>query len=597
MGKTKRYTIWGNTVYVLSNIIKWDRPLLWFMLIQAASGALIPLLGIYIPKAVIDEVTHFDGLPRLIGIIVGLTAATALLSVADRYSTGRVNASSMANRTRYLLLSNAKTLTCDYDAIENAQGQQMRGKLNAAVNQERGGPQAILRALPLLLSSVAGLFLYSAVLASLHSIILISLLATSFVNYFVLRYITRAMEKHRDEYSIMINQFWYIFRNMRDFRVGKDFRLYRMKPWFLALYESWLVKDYARNARSAKCEYLSDITDAAVILLRDGVAYAFLIYYTLNGSIGISDFVLYFGAITGFSVFINGAAEQINEVARSSLDVTAIRTFLDMPDRPRGTTPPPSVRPLSIVFDDVSFRYDDGAYILKNLTLRIDAGEKLAVIGANGAGKTTLIKLLCGFYKPESGRILIDGVPLDDIPRDDAYALFTAVFQDILILPFSVAQNVALSPAYDADRVRDCLCRAGLGDRLPDIDAPLTKVSHADGIELSGGEQQKLLLARALYKDAPVMLLDEPTAALDPIAESKLYQSYYELSKDKTSIYISHRLASASFCDRIAYIADGRVAELGTHDELMRQGGGYAHMFNVQSHYYREGVEAEEVCV
>jgi len=380
-----------------------------------------------------------------------------------------------------------------------------------------------------------------------------------------------------------------------EFKAGKDLRLYQIKPWFLQIFDSLLRQDNARQVRMSKKEYLTAISDAVIILLRDGAAYCFLIWYIMNGRIGISDFVLYFGAIAGFGAFVSGMIRGVTDIQRCSLDITTIREYLEIPDKsnrgPGVPLPQKGDLPVSITFRDVSFRYtENGEYILNHLNLHIAAGQKLALVGANGAGKTTLVKLLCGFYRPTSGEILINDTPLQAFNRDELYSLYSAVFQDIMILPFPAAKNIALKNEgqIDRSRVRECLRLAGLSERLPNLDLPLTKVMQKDGIELSGGEQQKLMLARALYKDAPVLLLDEPTAALDPIAESELYQKYNELAIDKTSVFISHRLASTHFCDQIAFIKDGHVAELGTHRELMALGGAYAEMFHIQSHYYRE---------
>ncbi len=579
-----------NISYVLRNVWLWDRAVLFFITAAAITGALIPLGGIYMPKAVIDVVTHTPTASAIVGVVAGFTFVLTALNVVNKYATGYVNASAMSNRMRYLFMSNEKTMHCDYESIESAAGQQMRNKLNAAINKDTGGPQLILRTLPGITSGFAGLVLYGGVLSRLNPIIFILLLFTSGANFFVLRRITRHLERFRDENSYMLGKFSYLSYRLRDFTAGKDVRVFNMMPWFMAVFDGLLKRDRVRLWEAAAAQYLSTITDAVILLLRDGIAYAFLISYAVHGKISVSDFVLYFGAITGFGAFVSAIIQGVNDLIKSSLDITVIREFLDMPDGARGAVKTPGELPVCIDFCDVSFRYGENEpWILDRLNIQIKRGEKLALVGVNGAGKTTIIKLLCGFYRPTSGEIRINGVSVNDYEREAVYAMMTAVFQDILIMPVSAAKNVALAETYDARRVRQCLDEAGLSQRLPDINAPLTKIIDPNGVELSGGEQQKLLLARALYKDAPIMLLDEPTAALDPIAESILYQRYNYFSKTKTSIYISHRLASASFCDRVAFLDSGKITELGTHDELIRQNGGYANMYRLQSHYYREG--------
>ena len=231
-----------------------------------------------------------------------------------------------------------------------------------------------------------------------------------------------------------------------------------------------------------------------------------------------------------------------------------------------------------------------------SISFKAKRGEILGFLGPNGAGKTTLVKLMCGFYYPSEGEIKLNGHAIADYNIEDYYSLFSAVFQDIYLLPVTIAEFVSSSEKeIDRDRVMDVIRQAGLADKinsLPNgIDSRLMKGVFDDSIEMSGGEKQKLMLARALYKDAPVIVLDEPTAALDPIAENELYLKYNELTANKTSVYISHRLASTRFCDRIVYLENGEIVESGSHDELMKLGGKYAHMFELQSHYYKEDVE------
>ena len=241
----------------------------------------------------------------------------------------------------------------------------------------------------------------------------------------------------------------------------------------------------------------------------------------------------------------------------------------------------------------------DAGKVLEHFSMKISPGEKIALVGVNGAGKTTMIKLLCGFYRPDSGQILIGGEDIGNFRKKDLLRLFSAVFQDIYIPPFSVLESVSMREQEKTDRARaeNCLRKVGLWEKISSceagMDTPMTREIE-EGIVLSGGEQQKLLMARALYKDAPILILDEPTAALDPIAESRTYEQFQEMASDKTAIYISHRLASTRFCDRICFLSGGRIAEEGTHEELMKKDGAYREMFLLQSKYYRDGKEEME---
>jgi len=335
-----------------------------------------------------------------------------------------------------------------------------------------------------------------------------------------------------------------------------------------------------------------------VLLAENETGYRNLIWLVSTGSIGIGDFVLYFGAVTGFSGFVSRIVSDLNMLNYANLQINDLRAFLDNTDEPEPDNPVPLPEgPFSIEFQKVSFSYTpDGDPVLRDFSLTIAPGEKIALVGVNGVGKTTIVKLLCGFYKPNSGKILLNGISLDRYRKKDLYSLFSAVFQDIFIMPFTLAENISLHTLEktDMDRVEACLRRVGLWDAIaayPEGIRSFMLKEVMDGIVLSGGQNQKLLMARALYKDAPVLILDEPTAALDPIAESETYQQFHTLAGGKTSLYISHRLASTRFCDRIVFLADGVAAEVGTHDQLMAKGGAYAEMFEVQSHYYKEGAE------
>jgi ABC-type multidrug transport system fused ATPase/permease subunit len=229
--------------------------------------------------------------------------------------------------------------------------------------------------------------------------------------------------------------------------------------------------------------------------------------------------------------------------------------------------------------------------IYKDFNLTIKKGEKLAVVGPNGAGKTTFVKLLCGLYRPTNGEILIDGNPINAYNIDEYFTLFAAVFQDITVMPMTVKQNIACETQnIDEQRMSEAMRLSGfdeIADKLEKgADTYLVRGIYPDAVDLSGGETQRLALARALYRNGKFLILDEPTAALDPIAENYIYQQYNNISEGKTSVFISHRLASTRFCDRIVYIENGKIAESGTHDELMAKGGKYAELFEIQAHYY-----------
>ena len=328
----------------------------------------------------------------------------------------------------------------------------------------------------------------------------------------------------------------------------------------------------------------------------------------LQDGLPASQFLLYFSAVSGFTAWVTGILSGFSTLHTQSLDLSALREFLEVPELFKFEDGEPLKAekiPYEIQLKSVRFRYPGADKdTLHDLNLTIHAGEKLAVVGLNGAGKTTLVKLICGFYDPTEGEVLLNGVDIRRYNRRDYYRLFTAVFQQFSVLETSLAENVAQTvEGIDMQRVRDCVEKAGLAQKVASLpqeyDTHIGRAVFEDGVELSGGETQRLMLARALYKGAPIMVLDEPTAALDPIAENDIYLKYHAMTAGCTSVYISHRLASTRFCDRIILLADGKIAEEGTHDSLMEQGGRYAELFAIQSRYYgkedlRKGSDPDE---
>ena len=285
-------------------------------------------------------------------------------------------------------------------------------------------------------------------------------------------------------------------------------------------------------------------------------------------------------AVASFSTLVTQMSASVGQLMQAVPPLDRMRSFLEAADEPEpdpAAVPPQKEEPVGIRFEDVCFSYGGRNRVLDHFSLSIEPGEKIALVGLNGAGKTTIIKLLCGFYKPESGRILLNGRDIRNFKKEDLYALIAPVFQEATILPFTVAQNVAMSDEnVDRKRVEESLKKVGLWEavsRLPlGMDNGMTSLEEG-GSSFSGGQKQKLLMARALYKGAQLLFFDEPTAALDPIAESETYEMFHSLSGNKTAVYISHRLASTLFCSRVVFLENGRVKACGPHEELMKTCG------------------------
>ena len=374
---------------------------------------------------------------------------------------------------------------------------------------------------------------------------------------------------------------------------------------------AWLNGIYDRNLKGLLGWYRKytaklfgvSAADSALAFVREGVTYAYLLYLALNGKITAAEFVLYFHVVAGFSAWLGNLLGQASELQQLNQCMNRFRSYLEYPEkylREGGKPVGDRTEPKRMELRDVRFRYDEkGENVINGLSLTLESGEHLAVVGLNGAGKTTLVKLLCGLTEPSEGTVLYDGTDIREFNQEEYYRLFGAVFQDYSLLPVTIEEIVAENEREQIDhsRVETCLKQAGLWEKissLPDgVKSKYDKAFWDDGVNLSGGEIQKLLLARALYRNAQVIVLDEPTAALDPVSENRLYETYDEVMQGKTTVFISHRLASTRFCHRIVLIEHGQITEEGTHEELLAIKGRYYELFETQAKYYRENPEGE----
>lgn len=426
---------------------------------------------------------------------------------------------------------------------------------------------------------------------------------TTAAGFFIGQRINAWGYRHREEESSYQKKIHYIAQKTESIQLAKDIRIFGLGPWLSDIYERTLRLYDAFINRRERIYTGACAVDALLSLARNGIAYAYLIRLTLAEGLPASQFLLYFSAFTGFSTWVTGILQECSTLHKESLDLSTIQEYLHLPEPFRFSdgAPIPPADQYELRLDHVTFRYPGTKKpILQDLSLTIRPGEKVAVVGLNGAGKTTLVKLLCGFYDPDEGRVLLNGQDIRQFDRRAYYQLFSTVFQESSELDITVAQTVAQRvDGIDMDKVKACVAKAGLAEKIASLpqgyDTHLGKQVYLDGVELSGGQTQRLMLARALYKDGAFLVLDEPTAALDPIAESDIYQRYNEMTAGKSSVFISHRLASTRFCDRILFIQDGGIAEEGTHEELLQKGGAYAKLFNVQARYYQEGRDLDDI--
>jgi ATP-binding cassette subfamily B protein len=600
MGKqSAAYSLKNNIAYSLSLYWQERKSLIFFALLGLVVRIALPFAGIYIPKLVIDELVLKASPAHFIMAVGSLSALLVLLSFLKNYTDTKIddnfgNVGSVA----FALRTGEKLTRMDYELMEDPEVIKLRDKADTATESNHTPVCNLLKTLTVLLVNLLGLVLYGSVISAIHPLILLLLFISAAVNWSMLAR-SRKYEKETREDRAKINQkLRYIYTSLGNRKMSKEIRMYSMRDWLQSLFSASLKDKEAAEGKVAARHMGSGLVEGLLILIRDGAAYAFLIYLLLQNKLSLGDFVLIFAAIGTFSSWVSGIILETSNLLRASSELTDYRTFVDLPDVSNtgpGAPLPPGDRAPRIRLSRVGYTYP-GADVptLQDISFEMSAGERIALVGANGAGKTTLIKLLCGLYKPKTGNIYVNDTDITTFNREEYFSLLSAVFQDIHLLSTSIVGNVSQQTPEKTDRARaaQCLILSGLENKissLPDgMDTLLVREVNENAIELSGGEKQKHALARALYKDAPIIILDEPTSALDPIAENEVYRKYAELTEGKTSIYISHRLASTRFCDRILFLSGHKITEEGTHDELMRLGGAYAAMYAIQASYYSD---------
>lgn len=578
--------------------VKWTLPLSIILTVA------LPFIAAWIPAVAVDMVSNDCEMGSFVLGMVGVTSVYLLLSCIHEYSCQWTTES--CSWVRFIDFGKKiihKAISMDYDHIEPQPMQEKMTKGSWGIQWE--GIQKFCEASKNLVISFLGVFTYLFAIILLDYRIFLIIIVMSVANLVAGRYAREYMKTALDENAEISRKANYMYNVCTAIENGKDIRLYGMHDWFQSAFHKLCVRGVHWQNRMEKRWSVPKMCDVIFTAVRDIGAYYILITHVLEGDINIATFTAYIGIIAGFAQWVSGGTTAYSDLLKSNINVNYYREIVQLPDcfKRSGGVAFEDVKKsdFSIEFQDVSFHYGNEGEknTISHINLVIHPGEKIALVGNNGAGKTTLIKLLCGFYKPTEGRILVAGKDIQEYNITEYYKLIGAVFQDIDPLKFTIAHNVSGKSLEDTDskQLYDCLKRANIYNKVMSLkhkeNTHISQRFSEDGVELSGGQLQRLMLARALYKDAPILVLDEPTAALDPISESKIYDEYNKMTEGKTSIFISHRMASTRFCDRILVLNKGSIVEEGTHETLLGLNGEYAQMYEIQSQYYKDALESE----
>lgn len=563
------------------------------------------VVGTVTLAAAVASITEKGGLGHYLMVMAIMLAVYLLCQMGNQYVKAWSDYYYQITQNReFLLRLVKKSLHADYDNVESPAQQRLLTRATHAVHMYRQGVNLMYINYPLIVATILGILLYALTISFFDWRIMMVIVVMSIVSSLLEARSRKFRAQNIDNQYRIWGRAFYLKQQSTSVDNGKDIRIYNMADWLRSGFDRLEGRNRELAARQCRRKYAVNVSDALFVAARDLLAYGILVTGVMNGTLTIAEFTLGLGVVGGLAEWFGNIRYHISYLLEGNLMICEYRRMMDYPNkfmREEGMSIPPEWnRQLpEITFKNVYFRYEEeGEDILKDISFSIQPGEKIALVGHNGAGKTTLVKLLCGFYHPTGGEILIGGHSIEELNLDEYHALLGVIFQDINTIPVSIASNVSgrVEEETDMVRVRECLLRAGLWKDVEALERKeltnLTQSFDPDGIQLSGGMMQKLMLARCLYKDAPMLVLDEPTAALDPIAESNMYEEYKMATRGKSALFISHRLASTKFCDKILYLEGGRVMESGTHNELLEKKGKYAEVFEVQSQYYMGG-EAE----
>ncbi|MCL2774549.1 MAG: ABC transporter ATP-binding protein/permease [Oscillospiraceae bacterium] len=611
----------------LNMVSKIEPYLMTLKIIRSVFNAFVPFINIYMSGLILNELAGSRELRRLI-FLVSLTIGLNFLSWLIIHGMNKfIEFKNDSFGRKYEMTLSEKILSMDYQDVENSEIHMKRQRIEDMRNMNSGGLWRVVNSFESIVTNFLKILFaiaitynvfvrfsavnYKGFLAFINSYAFSVIMILVIIgNVIFSMYLTSAGMKKMLNLGtgfLKLNRFmnYYYSEYAGTYQAGKDIRIYNQKDFLMK--ENEMNMDGAKpitNLMAKSGIFYGNLGSVSGIFI-SGIVYVFVGLKALLGIFEVGSIVQYIGSINEFIGSFSGFMSELTQLRTNNIALGAYFEFMDLPNDLRKGTLPVEKRDdneYEIEFKNVSFKYPGSEnYALKNLSMKFKIGQRLAVVGMNGSGKTTMIKLLCRLYDPTEGEITLNGFNIKKYNYSEYMSVFSVVFQDFKLFSFSLGQNVAASVDYDKEKAVGYLDEAGFSDRFAKLDdgleTPLYKDFDEKGVEISGGEAQKIALARALYKNAPFIVLDEPTAALDPIAEFEVYSKFNEIVGGKTAIYISHRLSSCRFCDDIAVFHEGELIQRGSHDALIAdESGKYHELWHAQAQYYAENKNSQIMC-
>lgn len=580
---------------LLGDAIRTDRKMILYILFACLLGAFAPLVLSLMPKLIVGVVENpgTDAIRRILLISLGFFALEFLVEGVSLYCSNQVIV--VANKTRFELMNeqNKKMASVDYKYISDRSIFKMYGMAFEATSGDWGGVVGTLREFARTAPIILSLILIGGVITALSPLTGALLLLYAITYAYAQRQANKEVRDNDAEINKITDEIRYYNKTAGDFKAGKEIRLFNLKDMILNAYKNVINKRKSFSLRGVRKTFRKSLLSVLILILAQGIFAYTLILNFKNGSVDTGSFLMYLTLMLQFVLLADRAIEDYEFfVVNQTIYVENLYDLLETDklnvshgdrDRLSGA--------VDIEFRNVTFAYPNtDKKVLDNLSFKIAKNETIALVGNNGEGKSTIINLLVRLYRPDEGEILLNGVNINEFKEEELYKMFACIFQQVNIYPYTLGENISMHETYDLERAKRAIEDVGLKERIEEEkNAYERNMSHEiakDALELSGGQEQKLAISRAVYKDSPILILDEPTANLDALAEHEIYSKLNDLREDRTSIYISHRLSSTKFCDRIILLKGGKIFEEGTHDDLMKKKGEYYEMFTIQGKYY-----------